>query len=311
MLNIGIDGVSCTIVLNKQTLDRIYIDRNLKNSDGTVYGNVKTHGEEIKLRFNIPLMLRDDNVIPYGVYDKDATTYIKTKLLIDLNNIFGDKIKRIVPNAIEVNVTKQINGTDISSIIKLFQLSYLDAIRQTPIWQIIDKENNEIKTTGMLSCLISNEYRLKCYNKTEQMREKGIEIEENILRVEMILQGRRIRKTYGQNCDLFDVLNNLNSVVDLFEERYKHCVKRRVKKYLDYVKEITFEELTQGKPPRDVFVKYKDFIVDEKQIEMTLKRWNEFRGKNGQVKQLTKVISGKLGIRNGIIHQINVLLSES
>ena len=108
--NIGIDGVHCTIVLKKQEVNDFHIDKNLKNSDGTIYGNVKSHGENIKLRFNIPLMIRENNLIPFTMEDMDQVAYIKTKLLTDLNNIFGTKIKSIKPNAIEVNCTKLIEN---------------------------------------------------------------------------------------------------------------------------------------------------------------------------------------------------------
>ena len=98
MYSIGVDGVSCTIILNKNVPDGFRIDKNLKNSDGTIYGSVKSYGENIKLRFNIPLMIRENNLYPFNLNDIKHIPYIKQKLKSDLDNILSDKIKSIVTN---------------------------------------------------------------------------------------------------------------------------------------------------------------------------------------------------------------------
>ena len=308
MAYIGIDGVHCTIVFKKQLTYIQQIDKNLKNSDGTTYGNVKTRGEHTKLRFNIPLMLRDTNMIPYGLSDKEQLPYIKTKLLIDLNNIFGDKIKAIIPNAIEINITKQLKEAKTHEIIKLLSLSFVEYDKQLLVWMTKGDDADYMKTTGMLSITKVNDYRLKVYDKSEQINQTSDYIAKgNILRFELIVQGRRIKKTYGNNCTLFDILENIEPLINVFKEKTNGEIKNKVKRFLAESKELMFEELTLGKKPIEVFGKYKNIIIDRKQMRLALKRYYEFKGAQDQSKALAKRLSDKFDVSSGVIREFNSL----
>ena len=363
--NIGIDGVHCTIVLKKQEVNDFHIDKNLKNSDGTIYGNVKSHGENIKLRFNIPLMIRENNLIPFTMEDMDQVAYIKTKLLTDLNNIFGTKIKSIKPNAIEVNCTKLIENVKVSNMLKLIKYAYLDKIKQTATWELEGRRIYDIRNVGLLTYLLPNEYRLKCYDKSEQLNSR-LELEEmyeentiekisgilevgkqwensgnleksgklkksgksvanqdkwkkywdeengkfvdNILRVEMIMQGRRIRQTYGKECQLFDVLNDLPKMIDLFVEKYEKDVKRKIGKYINKVKQKMFEYLSEGEKPKDVVDKFSPILLDRKQIELAMRRYYQFKGYQDQSKAISKVLAKNYKLEENLIKEIDELL---
>lgn len=359
MYNIGIDGVSCTIVLNKQVQDSFRIDKNLKNSDGTIYGSVKSFGENIRLRFNVPLMIRENNLIPFGRDDLKHVDYIKEKLSNDLKNILGDKIKEIKPNAIEVNVTKQLQYAKVSDVLKLIKLAYLDKVKQTASWELQSDNMYEIRNVGMLSYLLVNEYRLKCYDKTEQLKNKmendldienvnekweinksgnleeewknkeGVEnqrsgklkeweikrsgsltIPENVLRIEMIMQGRRIRLTYGRKCQLFDVLDNLPKLFDLFVYKYENEFLKRIMNYLSKLKNAMFEELTQGIKSDEVISKYIHILVDSKQVEMMFKRYCQFKGYPNQSVEQTKRVAKKYNLGTGCIRELKYMIEK-
>ena len=229
-----------------------------------------------------------------------------------MNKIFGTKIKCIIPNAVEVNITKQIREeVEISDMIKLLKLAYLHPQKQTATWEILNLgDRSKVKTVGMLSCLVLNEYRLKVYNKSEQMKEKGIETRENVIRIEMILQGRRLRQEYGKDVQLFDILNDLSKIIYLFKYKYLYDVKRRYYTFLKTIKQCMFEELTQGEKPRDVCVKYKNVIVDRRQIEMALKRYYEFKGYQDQSKSNSRSLSKKIFVKEGVIRELNTIFQE-
>lgn len=366
--NIGIDGVHCTIILNKQEFNDFHIDKNLKNSDGSVYGSVKSYGENIKLRFNIPLMIRENNIQPFSINDTKQIPYIKVKLLNDLNKIFGTKIKAIIPNAIEVNVTKKVENCSVSDMLKLIKLAYLDKVKQTATWELKSDNMYSIRSVGMLTYNIVNEYRLKCYDKSEQYNSKldsvakqweiknsgkSVEnqweksgklekvvnqwqirksgklaksknnkkknkfkfdedgkVESNILRIEMIMQGRRIRQTYGRNCQLFDILDDLPKMVYLFISKYNNEVVKRIKKYLNTLKMEMFEEMTQGYSYDDVIKKYITVLVDAKQIQAMLSRYYQFKGYPDQSIQLTKKINKKYKLNTVCIQQLLNILED-
>lgn len=332
--NIGIDGVHCTIILNKQEFNDFHIDKNLKNSDGTVYGNVKSYGENIKLRFNIPLMIRENNIQPFSINDMKHIPYIKVKLLTDLKKIFGTKIKAIVPNAIEVNVTKKITKTDISDMLKLIKLAYLDKVKQTATWELKSNNMYSIRSVGILTYNLVNEYRLKCYDKSEQYNSKIETVEDksgknekaknkekykfdkygklepNVIRIEMIMQGRRIRHTYGKNCQLFDILDDLPKMIFLFIEKYNNEVKKKIKKYLNDLKNEMFEEMTQGYSYEDVIKKYKAILIDSKQIELMLRRYFQFKGYTDQSIQLTKKINKNYNLSTHCINELLNILDD-
>ena len=357
--NIGIDGVHCTIVLKKQELNDYHIDKNLKNSDGTIYGNVKSYGENIKLRFNIPLMIRENNLIPFTMDDMDEIPYIKTKLLTDLNNIFGTKIKSIKPNAIEVNCTKLIENAKVSNMLKLIKLSYLDKMKQMASWELEGRRIYEVRNVGLLTYLLPNEYRLKCYDKSEQLNsrlelnevektteelleslcekksgklsgnlevgkqwENGGNLEkwkeywdeenerfvDNIIRIEMIMQGRRIRQTYGNDCQLFEILDNLPKMINLFVEKYENDVLKKINKHLSKVKTKMFEEISEGNKPKDVVDKFSPILIDRKQIEMAMKRYYQFKGYQDQSKAISKVLAKGHKLEEKCIYELTNLL---
>lgn len=377
--NIGIDGVHCTIVLKKQELNDYHIDKNLKNSDGTIYGNVKSYGENIKLRFNIPLMIRENNLIPFTMDDMDEIPYIKTKLLTDLNNIFGTKIKSIKPNAIEVNCTKLIEDAKVSNMLKLIKYAYLDKMKQTATWELEGRKIYDIRSVGMLTYLLMNEYRLKCYDKSEQLNsrlelndmdnltndllenlskknsgkisgnlsgklsgktkvanqwqnsgksekvvkqkksgklekwkefwdEENERFVDNIIRIEMIMQGRRIKQTYGKDCQLFDILDELPKMIDLFVEKYENDVLKKINKYLARVKTKMFEEMSEGNKPKDVVEKFSPILVDRKQIQMAMKRYYQFKGYQDQSKAISKVLAKSYKLEEKCIYELTNLL---
>lgn len=364
--HIGIDGVHCTIVLKKQERNDYHIDKNLKNSDGTIYGNVKSYGENIKLRFNIPLMIRENNLLPFSMSDMDQIPYIKTKLLTDLNNIFGTKIKTIKPNAIEVNCTKKIENAKVTNILKLIKLSYLDKMKQTATWELVGDKIYNVRNVGVLTYLLVNDYRLKCYDKSEQLnsklelndieensdnlldvfrqsqkkwensgklvgnrQESGKSLEkvgnrekweiywdeenerfvDNILRIEMIMQGRRIRATYGKDCQLFEILDKLPKMIELFVDKYENDVLKKINKYLSKVKTKMFEDLAEGIKPKDVVEKFSPILIDTKQIEMAMKRYYQFKGYQDQSKAITKVLAKSYKLEEKCIYELTHLLA--
>lgn len=302
---IGIDGVHCTIKFKKTAPAVSMIDRNLKNTDGSIYGNVRSHGEQIKLTINLPLMLRDTNVMPFGKNDFCHIAYIKLKLLTDINALFGEKVDKIIPHAIEVNTTKVLESATTCDCMKLFKLAYLEQNKQLMIWANKGVGLNYERTTGVLTSTKVNEYRVKVYDKTAQMlSEKNKLITPNTLRFELIFQGRRIRQTYGKDCDLFDVLNDPQKLIDLFNDRYQKEVKLRVKRYLKESRQIMFEALTQGIRPKDVFAMYRNLVVDGIQVESTLKMYYKWKGKQDQSKSISKALFKSLSIKSGIVYEI-------
>lgn len=301
---IGIDGIHCTIKFKKTAPLIGMLDKNLKNTDGSVYGNVRSYGEQIKLTINLPLMLRDTNIIPFNEKDFCYINYIKVKLLADINSIFGKKVDKIVPHAIEVNTTKILESCAVSDCIRLFKLAYLEQNRQLTIWANKGVGLNYERTTGILTATKVNEYRVKVYDKTEQMlNDKHKLITPNTLRFELIFQGRRIRQIYGVECDLFDVLSEPQKIIDLFCERYQKEIKFRIKKYLKESRQIMFEALTQGIRPKDVFSIYRNLIVDGVQVESTLKMYYKWKGKQDQSKSVSKALFKTLAINSGAVYE--------
>lgn len=309
-VSIGLDGVHCTIFLKKQAENVHPIDKNLKNSDGTVYGNIKSKGENIKLTFNLPLMIREYNLIPFGLSDKSDVGYIKNKLMFDLKRVYGENIKYILPNAIEVNVTKRLYESSVSDVLRLIRYAYLKDKEQLSIW--VNKGENACKeiTTGVLTQTIINEYRLKAYDKSKQMRLSGVNVDNDIIRLELIFQGRRIRQALGRECSVFDVLDNYDILIDLFEHKFNHEVKEKIRKFLSSAKNEMFECLTNGEKSKDVFSKYRDAIVDSKQIQKAMERFYIFTGQQDKSRTFEKIFSKSLGIKTGTINEFGRLLKE-
>lgn len=295
MAYIGIDGVHCNIVFKKQELDIKQIDVDLKNADGTIYGNVKTKGELTKLTFNVPLMLRETNVKPYGTNDIQQLHYIKIKLLNDLNKIFGNKIKEIIPSAIEVNITKKLKGIAPKNFIDMLKLAFIEDKRQLMMWINKGIKEKRIEPTGMLTQTKKNEYKVKVYDKSKQLEQKSdYYIDDNVLRFEIIFQGRKLKQIYGKNYNLFYILENIKPMILDFKYIYKDEILKKLDKELESINKDMFEELTMGFKPTEVFLKYNNIIYDKIQIERCLKDYYSFCGKQNQSKTITKNIMKQL-----------------
>lgn len=309
---IGFDGIHCTIVLKKNVLYSETVDVNLHNGDGSIYGNIRSYGTKIKLSFNIPLMLRNDNVTPYNESDFNQAEYIKKKLITDVNKIIGeDKIEKIIPNAIEVNCTKILTSAKISDCMKLFKLSYLEQKNQVMTWSREGVGIDIEKITGVLTEMRVNQYRVKIYDKTAQMlNDKGILIKPNIIRYELIFQGRKIRQVYGQDCDVFSVLDNPQKLIDVYRKAYQFEIKNKVKKYLQKSQQLMFEFLTQGIKPIEVFSMCRNLLADSMQVESTLKKYYDWKGISNRAKCNAIKICKKLNIQSGAEYEIFHLLDE-
>ncbi len=309
---IGFDGIHCTIRLKKNVLYSETVDVNLHNGDGSIYGNIRSHGTKIKLSFNVPLMLRNDNVTPYNENDFSQAEYIKKKLITDVNKIIGeDKIEKIITNAIEVNCTKILTSAKISDCMKLFKLSYLEQKNQIMTWSREGVGIDIEKITGVLTEMRVNQYRVKIYDKTAQMlNDKGILIKPNTIRYELIFQGRKIRQVYGRDCDVFSVLDSPQKLIDVYRKAYQFEIKNKVKKYLQKSQQLMFEFLTQGIKAKSVFSMCRHLIADGMQIQGTLKKYYEWKGVRDLSKSNSKQYCKSLNIDSGAIYEIYHLLDE-
>jgi hypothetical protein len=306
---IGIDGVNCTIIFKKQTLNVAAVDVFLMNSYGGTYGRVKTIGSQTKLSFNVPLMLRETNLIPYGKDDIEHYAHIEKNLRYDLNKIFGDSIKCIIPNSIEVNITKKLNIVYTHDVIKLFGLTLLEEKGKTFTWMEQGEGINFETRSGIVAPTKVNEYKIKIYDKSKELKnEKGIDIEDNWLRFEIIILGRRIKTIYKENYDLFYILKNPEPLICRFEYIYKIDIRNKIKNKLKIINSRLFEELTQGITPKDVFGRYRNLIVDRKQIQKCLETYYKFAKKQNQSIALSKRIANAYLIGEGIIKEALNLL---
>ena len=124
------------------------------------------------------------------------------------------------------------------------------------------------------------------------------------------MQGRRIKQTYGTKCQIWDVLDNLPKLINLFKYKYENEVLKKIMNYLKQVKNEMFEEMTQGYKPEQVVGKYISVLVDVKQVEMMLKRYMQFKGYPNQSVEHGKKICKNFNIPTGCIKELKQMLIE-
>jgi hypothetical protein len=85
-------------------------------------------------------------------------------------------------------------------------------------------------------------------------------------------------------------------------------MKNKVKNNLKIINLYMFEELTQGAAPKDVFGRYRNLIVDRKQIQKCLETYYKFAKRQNQSIALSKRIANAYLIGEGIIKEALNLL---
>lgn len=299
-LKCGIDGIE--FILAKSELNNVKLGKIL--IDNRTVGAVTEQERYYVLSVCLPMLLSDSNIEPV-THDIMIGSNIKNQIKEIVQNKLGVSLCKLNPKSIEVNCTCRSDTVKPSNILKLLLYSYLDTKKQTLAYVLRDENWNEI-ISGMKSYTIANRYTLKCYDKSMQQKQQGRAIEDNYVRIEIILLRRLINQIYKKNDTLDVILSNIEPLIKEFQHIYEDDILKRVKKYCTEVKKLLFDELMGSNKPIDTISKYYTKTADRRIIEKALDLYYEKSNKQNK----TKVIIGMME-KGGYKYPVGVIKTLS
>ena len=291
----GVDGYTFEITSKKNFSPTPKIE--MKSPHGTVFGTLTAKSGYYELFVCPPRYVRDTNEVPFGVSD--------LKYLSEMREEIKRVLKKEFPRGYYIDFKKtEVNITDTmvgkcrcENVFGLLCDSMIHHREQNILYvtqtreSVIDRE-----IPGFVSRTIGNQWKLKCYDKQRQLDvEMGVQISEQLVRMEFILLSRKIQKMFGKDHSIDNIFSH-NSVMLLINE-YKvlmdNVIENYVKKHLSRVHEQLLEDLRILKSPTDVYCLRKRNIYDEKQMTKALKVYYKEQGREDSSRQVIHSLNRK------------------
>lgn len=282
----GIDGLEFEIILHGVDADTVLPLQPLVNPLGMEYGRAEVRDGKAQIGICLPKFTRSDNVKPYSISDLITLEIIRNEFEDTLKVLLGD-IKDCRLKSIECNITQRVaQGCTPSQVMELIHRSYHHTTNM--LYEHSSAECKYRKEKEYLSIPRRGYYKIKCYDKTREQRDKGnLGVEENLLRIEIVMLRRIIDKLFGENSTVQDVLcaKSIYRVMEEYSRIFNEEIVRHIKEGLTGISDLLFESLTQTDSPVETLAQFRDIVVDVEVLRKALKRWYDLRGRSDGSRQ--------------------------
>ena len=254
----GLDGLNAEYSINLENAKHLYLPlEELKNEVGNTVVKIECIGGKIRTYINVVHALRPNNIKPFGIADaiklelvnEKVIGFIKAYLQKNLQNQYSDEyIDNLKVTNMECNLTIKCYGNATpSAIISLFDLAY----DETGVRRKRKRKTEYEKINKSWVHYKPKEYKIKVYNKSMEQHEKGNPlVENNLLRIEVVFIDRSLKRMYGDNRNLSNILTKQS--LEILCQEYKRVltediIEKNIKPCLDYcVRENEYEAKKQG-----------------------------------------------------------------
>lgn len=288
----GIDGANFELVLNGIGRDQYIKHQPLINQHGKEFGSVETKDGKALIQLNFPKFVRQNNVEPFSLTDMIRLEILKCNLEEQLQRLFGN-ISENRLTSIECNITQLVCGEQtceqVNHVLRLLNACTLSkrADKQNKLFVNSAKDNRyQMNVSGVVTHSVKGRYVLKAYNKYFQIWkdcEMHNEISEDLLRIEIVMQKRTLKKLFNDKLSINHILQrkSLIAIMNEYKRIYsEELITEYVKPCLSQCTEILFESMTQTASPyfiSETIAKHKDIIFDVEILRKALKRYYSFK----------------------------------
>ncbi len=283
----GVDEIIFELELKEKAIDGRCFVKPIKSSVGRECGKIDVKEGKAYVSFCLPKFIRSDNVKPFSMEDKQYLKSIKKTLTYELQE-FSDNINGRRLKSIEVNLTQKVAGVSTpDQILNMIHRSYTD--RTNTVYEGPSRRCKYHKEKETVIVRVKNYYIIKCYNKTlEQHNAGNKDVESGLLRIEVIMQDRLIRRLFGQSYTLFDVLQEC-SLKKVIKEYSRILTNDLMKKHIipcrDGIVNVLVESLMDTNSPSRTIYLHKEIIVDLEIMRTALKKWYDLWDKPDRSRQ--------------------------
>ena len=255
----------------------------LTNEMGKTYGSIEVKENQAILKLVLPKFIRDNNIHPFSIMDSMYLEFIKNDCEKQLKQLLGDEINSKV-KSIECNITKSPSGeANISDVLNLLNHAFLSFERDN-IKYVGSHKKCKLKEE-LHSVIIKkpHKYIIKAYNKTLQQKNDSStqnDITDELLRIEIVMVERTIKKIFGEKTTLSDILTN-KSLLEIIRE-YKRIfyddIAPQIRKYLDSCYKLLVESLCETESISETVAKERELIPDKKVLKKAIRRYRKMQG---------------------------------
>lgn len=281
----GCDCVIFNLSLPNET--KIMHELDLINENQKKYGVIKTKRNKIILELTLPHFIRNDNVEPFSINDSIYLQSLKCDCYRQLEQLFGDKIDTKI-DSIECNLNLYPHGeSTVSDVLNLLVNSSLSHERDSLKYIGLRKKGDLKPETHTTISKKPHYYVVKGYNKTLEQKRKsnGNKNDSSIttpelLRIEIIMQERILKKLFGEKTTLSDILTNDNLLEVIREYKRIFCdeIIPKIKQYLTSCRKRLTESLCETESIDLTVAKERELIPDVEVLKRAIKRYQEIRG---------------------------------
>jgi len=282
----GIDGIGLELILNAGRKESQLADKVLVTSAGLEYGKIQIRDGKIHAYLCLPKTVRTNNVCPFGLADMGTLRVVREAVRCELASLGSNGDCWL--NNVECNLTQKVAGTATpDQVLNLIHRCYAD--KTNVVYEGPSQACRYHKEKETLIVRAKNYYVLKAYNKSLQQKNEGnTDVEDGLLRIEVVMQGRIIQHLFGHRCNIFDVLQerSLKKVIGEYKRIFTEDVMcKYIIPGLDGIKSVLLESLMEtNRLPLTVY-RHKEIIVDIWLLRDAVKKWHESWGEPDNSRQ--------------------------
>lgn len=261
----------------------------LINAQGKRYGTVEVVSGKATVNLVLPEFVRDNNIQPFTLVDSISLEICRTNVEKQLKQILGNEITSKV-KSIECNITQKVSGKATQSdVLNLLCHATLSTDSDNHKWVGASKGNRYKEVTRTITHTRQHYYVLKAYDKTreQEVRNKqecksNVSVPKGLLRIEIIMQDRIIKKLFGDKTSFSDILTKDSLIAIIQEYKRIFCdelIEHDVKTYLNGCMWKLLESLTETDNVADTIAKERELIPDICVLKKALYKYLNLRHK--------------------------------
>lgn len=304
----GTDCYSFEIICKKNVDALLPVE--LFNKKGRCYGNIKRERGKIILHLVLPHYVRPNNNVPFGV--KDDCEKVYKGICRDLRLVLGDEFESKLLS-VECNITREVEMyTSCSDVLNLLNHALLSYSNDNLEYAGPDKCCALKKDIHTVIATRPHYYTVKAYNKTEEYWKKHKtqyigcigDYENDVLRMEIILLRRTIKRLFGEKTSVYDILTS-NSLIEIIRE-YKRIysveiIKGCVRPYLTECKREIVKSLWETNSIAETIAKKQELVLDKEVLHKAIKEWQNAKGVSPHAARDVKRYTRSFGLPQEVI----------
>lgn len=255
----------------------------LTNKMGKKYGSIEVRDNQAILELVLPKFVRENNIQPFSIIDSIYLEFIKNDCENQLKQLLGNEINSKV-KSIECNITQSPSGkSSISDVLNLLNHAFLTFKRDNIKYVGSHKKCRLKEELHTVIIKRPHKYIIKAYNKSKQQNinsETQNTAYGELLRIEIVMVERTIKKIFGEKVSLSDILTNKSLLIILNEYKriFYHDIVPQIRKYLDSCYKHLVESLCETDSISITIAREREVIPDKKVLKKAIYYYQKLQG---------------------------------